>query len=255
MVTARARMALVLVAAAAVAGSARAADDRESAREHYARGTKAFDLGQYDEAITEYSAAYKAKDAPEILYNIAQAHRLAGHSAEALRFYRIYLTKLPAAANRAEVERKIEELQKLVDQQRKTQNMPPDQPLRAPAPETAPATGTPPAPPAPAAAVAAPAAAPAPGAGRTKKIVGLVVGGVGVGALAVGIGMGVLAKNAGDELSRNDAALMAFDASKERAGQTYQALEGVFLAVGGVAVASGVVLYVLGHREAHGGRR
>ena len=76
-----------------------------------------------------------------------------------------------------------------------------------------------------------------------------------MGALAVGIGMGVLAKNAGDELSRNDAAMMAFDASKERAGQTYQALEGVFLAVGGVAVASGVVLYVLGHREAHGGRR
>jgi tetratricopeptide (TPR) repeat protein len=100
-------------------------NDRALAREHYFKGTRAFDLGAYDEAIAEYGAAYRIKDDPALLYNLGQAHRLAGHAAEALRIYKVYLSKRPEAANRPEVEAKIAELQKLIEQQNRTKSMPP----------------------------------------------------------------------------------------------------------------------------------
>ena len=56
---------LVLVAATAIAGgvcSECRADERAEAKEHYIKGTKAFELGAYEEAIAEYSAAYRLKD-------------------------------------------------------------------------------------------------------------------------------------------------------------------------------------------------
>src|SRR5262245_31730041 len=122
----------VLLAAAATAH----ADDRATAREHFQKGSKAFALGSYDEAVAEYSAAYRLRDDPALLYNIAQAHRLGGHAAEALRSYKMYLTLMPRAPNREEVEAKVIELQKLVDQQKKTQSMPPDAIRQPTGPET-----------------------------------------------------------------------------------------------------------------------
>jgi hypothetical protein len=122
-------------------GSASFADERNIAREHFLKGSKAFDLGLYEKAVEEYMAAYEAKDDPALLYNIAQAHRLAGHSSEALRFYRVFLSKVPQAKNRAEVELKINELQKLVDHQRRTQDLPPDGALRPSTGDTTASTG------------------------------------------------------------------------------------------------------------------
>src|SRR5262249_20752976 len=106
------KIASVVVALLIVGGGSRMAfgDDRSEAREHYLKGTKAFDLGAYEEAIAEYTAAYRLKNDPALLYNLAQAARLAGHAAEALRFYRVFLTKVPTTPNRDECERKISEL-------------------------------------------------------------------------------------------------------------------------------------------------
>src|SRR6184192_3593733 len=86
----------------AVTGVA-SADDRLSAKEHFQKGTKYFDLGRFDEAIKEYEAAYEVKDEPVLLYNIAQAHRLAGHTRDAVYFYKSYLRRVPKASNRDEV--------------------------------------------------------------------------------------------------------------------------------------------------------
>jgi tetratricopeptide (TPR) repeat protein len=87
-------------------------DDVVAAQEHYIKGKRAFELGQYDEAISEYSLAYKAKDDPALLYNIAQAHRLAGHNGEAIRFYKIFIARVPNSPSRAECERRIQDLGK-----------------------------------------------------------------------------------------------------------------------------------------------
>jgi hypothetical protein len=102
---------------------------RALAKEHFIKGTKLFELGRFDDAIREYEEAYKYKDDPVLLYNLGQAHRLAGHTAEAIRFYKVFIQKVPNARNRAEVQMKIAALERLLDEQRKTQNIPPDIPI------------------------------------------------------------------------------------------------------------------------------
>ncbi len=103
-------LALSASAASAADRDATRAADLDAARDHFVKGTRAYELGLYEEAIAEYMAAYKIKDDPALLFNIGQAHRLAGHPAEALRFYKTYLAKLPAAHNRGEVEAKMADL-------------------------------------------------------------------------------------------------------------------------------------------------
>src|ERR1700747_636344 len=130
------------------AGAARA-EDTTAAREHYQKGTAFFDLGKYADAIKEFEAAYEAKNDPAFLYNLAQAHRLAGNPEQALRFYRTYLRKNPKPPNRADIEEKIAQLEKLVDQKTATQTSPPTQTMQPTLPGTTPPTsGFQPAPPA-----------------------------------------------------------------------------------------------------------
>jgi tetratricopeptide (TPR) repeat protein len=227
-------------------------NDRAQAKEHYLKGTRAYELGAYEEAISEYGAAYRFKDDPALLFNLGQANRLGGHTAEALRLYRIYLKKRPDASNRAEVEAKIAELQKqLLDQQSKPRSAPPEQVKPATPPEVEPKPAEPAA---PAVTISTEPARVDLRAGRTKKIVGLTVGAVGVAALATGIAFGVLAKNAGDDLSRLDQQMGIFDGAKQQEGQTDQIVEGVMLGVGAAAVAAGAVVYVIGHRESRAAR-
>ena len=104
---------IALLLGVAMASPARA-DDASLAREHYQRGTKFYDIGKYDDAIREFEAAYEAKSDAAIIYNLAQAHRLAGHSQEALQLYRNYLRYVPHPPNRADIDEHIRVLEKAV---------------------------------------------------------------------------------------------------------------------------------------------
>ena len=106
-----------------------AGEDSTQAKEHYKKGTKLYDLGKYDEAITFYEKAYETKPLAGLLYNMAQAHRLLGHLDESLRLYRTYLVRLPKAQNREEVEAKIAQLASAVEEKAKSRQMPPNQTL------------------------------------------------------------------------------------------------------------------------------
>ena len=216
------------------------ADDPVTARLHYNEGTKAFDLGLYDKAVAEYMMAYQAVNDPALLYNLAQAHRLGGHVRDALRFYRVYLQRLPNAENRPEVEQKIGELKQAVDRLDHAQNgLQPDRPLDA---------GTTP-PPAATTTVEA-KAEPVERPGRTLKIAGIATGAVGVAGLAVGIAFGALAQSASSSLTNTSHSGGFYDPGKYSSGHTDQIVEGVTLGIGAAAVATGVVLYVLGRRAA-----
>lgn len=228
--------------------NAATADERAQARDHYLKGTKAFDLGQYDDAIREYTAAYNLRDDPALLYNIAQAHRLAGHSPEALRFYKIYLAK-PRASNRAEVELKVAELQKLIDQQNTAKNLPPNY-TRDMQPE---GPVAPPKEPEPAVVQTQPTTSVNPEAatvGRRMKIAGIATAAAGVAFVVVGVVFGVLAKSAGDSVTQIDQSRAVFDPSLESTGKTDQAVGIAMLAVGAAAVVAGTVVLVLGVRRA-----
>ncbi len=81
------------------------------AKSHYATGTRQYDLGHFQEALAEFEAAYLAVPDPVFLYNSAQCHRRMGNDREALAFYRSYLRNAPDAANRTEVNKRIQEIE------------------------------------------------------------------------------------------------------------------------------------------------
>jgi tetratricopeptide (TPR) repeat protein len=175
-----------LVAALSLMLSPARADDTQSARAHYTRGTKLYDLGRYLEAAKEYETTYEIKDDPAILFNIGQAYRLGHKPADAIRAYKSFLRRAPEAPQRAVVEGYIREMQAAIE--------------RAPAPP--PTTETP---------VAPPAATTTPTPGPTvtpvvatsephdratplykKWWLWTIVGGVVVAGVVVGVTVGVL---------------------------------------------------------------
>jgi tetratricopeptide (TPR) repeat protein len=100
----RAVVILFVLMVGGVAGAQPTDAEQERAREHFARAEKHYNLGEFEQAIEHYKKSYELSEAPELLFNIAQAHRLAGHIDEAIYFYDSYLRLKKDAANRADVE-------------------------------------------------------------------------------------------------------------------------------------------------------
>src|SRR5262245_46145011 len=82
------------------------------AKQHYAAATKFYDLAEYEAALREFKEAYRAIEDAAFLFNIAQCHRKLGHTQDAITFYKNYLRRAPHATNKAEVERRIAELER-----------------------------------------------------------------------------------------------------------------------------------------------
>jgi hypothetical protein len=150
---------LLLVALAPVAARADQSTDR--AKQLFNEGTTLFNVGEFDKAIDAWQQGYKEKPDPGFLYNIGQAYRLKGDNAKAIFFYRGYLRNSPKAANKADVEAKIAQLQKALEGKPGATPAPGQPPPVAPAP-VAPAPVTPAPTPAPVTPPPPVAAAPAP---------------------------------------------------------------------------------------------
>jgi tetratricopeptide (TPR) repeat protein len=227
------------------------AEDVAAAKLHYERGTALYDLQRYTEAAKEYEAAFEAKNDPALLFNIAQAYRFGGDYAKAITAFRSYLRRVPTADNRAEVEQRITELQKLSDEQKKNQQTPPTGTLKPGQSATAPETPAPtvtkptdePATPATIHATEAPVAQ-----RRGKLIAGIAIGAFGVAGLAAGAAMEGLASSNNQALS-HPAAGATFNPSQEQALKSEQTAGPILLALGGAALVTGVVLTVVGLRE------
>jgi tetratricopeptide (TPR) repeat protein len=85
-------------------------EQRKVARVHYEAAVNHFNLGEYAEAAEEFRQVYRAAPQPVLLYDAAQAYRLAGQSEAALTLYESFLRQAPNAPVRGEVERRIGEL-------------------------------------------------------------------------------------------------------------------------------------------------
>jgi hypothetical protein len=148
----------------------------KDAKKIYEEATAAFGLGRYAEAAEKYEAAFAARPDPALLYNAAQAFRLAGNKARALELYRNYVRLFPDGSNANDARSHVAALKKDLE------GPPPAAPVAprpaplvrpAPAPATTPVTPLSPAmpppvetlPPAPATVPAAATPAPAPGNG------------------------------------------------------------------------------------------
>ena len=101
----------LLVAAMSAPALAQPTGDKKKALELYEKGNTQYNLGRWKQAIELFTQAYEIYNAPEFLFNIAQAHRQDGNCSDALFFYRRYLANKPNATNKAEVDGFIKELE------------------------------------------------------------------------------------------------------------------------------------------------
>ena len=150
----------------AVARAQSESEKKQQAKDHYEKATRLYDVGKYGEAISEYEEAYLLIEDAALLFNIGQAYRLWDRPEDAIRAYKNYLRRRPEANNRPDVEKKIADLDKLVEDRRRgvpAQPVQPPSPPPSPIPNAYPALPSPgPAPVAPVAPIPGPAAAPLP---------------------------------------------------------------------------------------------
>jgi hypothetical protein len=255
----------------------------EQARQHYEIGTQQYDLGHWDDAIREFEKAYELRPDPSFLYNLAQAYRRKGDYRRALDLYKNYLVKVPKTPQRAEIEERINSLQKQIDEavtakpaasalEPTVSAAPPGSPAIAPIQTEESATSPPPVSPAPEAATAtspisppaqrpgqAPAAAAATKSapagvvakrtetgspGRGLRIAGIICGSVGVASIVLGALSGLQAQSLSHKVSTAD----QFNPKDDSAGVAAQKAEGFFYVAGALVTVVGAGLYFYGVR-------
>jgi tetratricopeptide (TPR) repeat protein len=140
---------LVFVLGSSLTAGRVAAGGAEDARAYNEKATAAFALGRYGEAATFFEKAFEMKTDPALLYNAAQAHRMAGNKERALALYQNYLRVYGAKGKRTDVEAHIEELKKAIAHDQEVANSPPTntEPIGGGQPEPGVASDQPAAPP------------------------------------------------------------------------------------------------------------
>lgn len=229
------------------------AAQKNEAKVAYETGTKKYALGKYEEAAADFEKAYSISSQPAILFNMAQAYRLSGKPDRALTLYKSYRSFDPDSPYRDEVNKRIAELQKTVDDQkanaakaeaeekRKREELERQKELernRELAKKEAEVKAK-------QALLGLEKAKPHP----RLDIVGFALTGVGVVCLGAGAALAALAKGASDDITaaakRGDVFTQAL-ADKESQGKTFNTAGIALMAVGGVAVIGGVVSIVVG---------
>ena len=93
-----------------------AADTGEAAttlaRDRFKQGAEAYAGGRYKDAIDLFLDANRLAPNPAFAYNIGLAYQELGDAPNALRWYRDYLRALPGAADRPEIEARIDDAEK-----------------------------------------------------------------------------------------------------------------------------------------------
>jgi hypothetical protein len=130
----------------------------EQAREAYAVGKARYESKDYLGALSAFEQSYALSQSTALLFDIAQAHRLAGsgHCAASRRYYLSYLELEPSAENSREVTERVSELKSCADAEEQASVVaaasahpvsPARPPVSASAPVTPNAAAVPPVPP------------------------------------------------------------------------------------------------------------
>jgi tetratricopeptide (TPR) repeat protein len=218
---------------------------KREAKELNEKATRLYEVGKYGEAIEEYQKVYLLVDDPVLLYNIAQSYRLWQKPEDSVRFYRNYLRRAPSAPNRADVEKKIADQERIIEEKRRAPVTPTPpvttQPVEAtppaPPPVNQPTTTVPP--PLEATPVTVPPNEPNPENHRGRRVAGyvfLIGGGV---LIAASVVAGAVASQKAKSLENmsKDPTRPTFDPTIEKAGK---AANGVAILTGILGAAAGV---------------
>jgi tetratricopeptide (TPR) repeat protein len=93
--------------------------DDAVARGLFQAGKAAYEAGKYEDALSFFEQAHARSRRPQLLFNIGQAAERLRRDEKALELFRAYLTQVPDAANRVDVEARIRQLQQWVDERNK----------------------------------------------------------------------------------------------------------------------------------------
>ena len=118
-------LAVVLATGPLLAGRAQAGNEEE-ARAYLDKATAAYALNKYGAAAENFEKAFELKPDPALLYNAAQAWRLAGNKERALALYESYLRVYPANDKRATVEARIKDLKQAIERDKAVSTSPPN---------------------------------------------------------------------------------------------------------------------------------
>lgn len=213
---------------------AAAMEPSAEARRLYAEGKAEYAQGHYEDAVKLFERSYALFASPALLFNMAQARRLAGpeHCGDALALYKSYLAALPDAENRREVEERIAELGECP---------PHDEPASvAPKPEPALAPREPSPSRSPVRAIAVPTSQPAK---MSRSLTGpVLVAGTGAALLVAG---GVLYARAWDKHREAEDVCPCYPGTY----RTWEVLTNVsfaLMAAGSAAVVGGVAWWAIG---------
>jgi hypothetical protein len=110
--------------------------EKETAKSLYEKATGAYALGNYKKAAELYERAFELKPDPALLFNGAQAHRLAGNKERAYELYRSYLRVFPNGPGNVEAARHADNLKRDLDAKTATATSPPPSTTVLPPPAT-----------------------------------------------------------------------------------------------------------------------
>ena len=84
---------------------------QQDAKKYLQQGVVAYKEGRYKDAVDLFLTANRLVPSPALSFNAARAYSQLGDTTNALRWYRDYLRRAPEAPDRAEVQKKIDELE------------------------------------------------------------------------------------------------------------------------------------------------
>jgi hypothetical protein len=96
-----------------------------AAKEYVGQAVSQYNLGHFTDAVVLFEKAYKLDPAPILLFNIGQCYRQLDNNERALFFYRRYLDQAPEASNHLEVEKRVADLERSVQEQATLKKKPP----------------------------------------------------------------------------------------------------------------------------------
>lgn len=239
---------LYLAALLAAATTSAGADTQrgpipQKARDLAERGRALHDAGDYVNAIAAFREAYVLAPSPGLLFNLAQAYRLAGQCDDAAWMYRRFLDTNPTTSQRSLAETHLQAVEKCGHGGLRVAISPPV--IEAAVPE--PHLDTP-----VASAPLAVAASPADPAGEREQRIGI---GLAIGGGVVLLGAAYFAVDAHEAA---DTVTAAYDkggkwsdiSAANQRGQRSATMAEAFGAVGGAAALSGAIVYAIGrHHE------
>jgi len=221
----------------------RAADDASPAetlaRSHYQLGKNYYNVSNYEKAVVEFEEAYKLVPKPDLLYNIARCHEAMGNFKQAISNYKLYLEKKPNFTDRATLELKIQNLERLQQEKDAGTTKPPIKNVPGPKPPARATVVT-----APPAAVEPPPVRPEAPGHTWKWTAGWAGVGVGGALLVTGIILGAKVSSKVSEYN---------DAAGPNGGGTYSDLNAISSSGSGLEKGQFATLILGGLTAAAGG--